>query len=64
MGVSTFPTLSISFEGLSAIRYARRKYIALNTNNGSLVFPVTGAIPIEKDVLAVLGIAKKGPIAR
>ena len=66
-GVSRFPRYSVSFSGCMATREAARKntmvYSSWTGASGTLSGR-NGGPAMEKEVLAVLGIARQGPMAR
>ena len=66
-GVSRFPRYSVSFSGCMATTAARlKKTREYNSCGKEAETPsgIKGSTAMEKEVLAVLGIARQGPIAR
>jgi hypothetical protein len=66
IGFRIFPTYVKIFEGFKENHKTARKKIKENTANQRNTCPSdkSGAIPTSKETVAVLGIAKNGPIVR
>ena len=67
MGQSTLPSRSVSFSGRSAtssapVKNAREKRSRSSSSGAS--GPAKGGTAISKEVLAVRGMARQGPMAR